>query len=118
MTLDWSTTLGTTVILLILGYFLRKIDAKVDSSAKDINMIRLQMAGLSAEFQKNITDTFNEVCKERQNSCVVSQNFRFKSLEESDKHNCQKIDHLEKQRKEAWEEQKKWNDRVERKLFG
>jgi hypothetical protein len=117
MVFDWSLFIGTTTLIAIIVYFLRKIDSKIDSNAKDVNAIRVQIAALSGELSTTAVQIFNQICKERQSGCWLVHETRFKALEESDKHTCQKVSHLEAERKDSWREQKSWNERIEKKIF-
>ena len=112
------STLLTLLLLPVVGYFLKRIHEKVEASAGDINAININMAGMGAEFSKNTTAAFNELCKERQGHCHASQLLRFKSLETSDGINCNKIHRLEDERKEAWVIQKVWNTKIEAFISG
>lgn len=120
--MDWIlpalSGLLTLILVPVVGYFLKKIHDRVEESADDINLIRLQMAGLGNEFSKNIIAAFNDLCKERQSHCSVLQITRFKALELSDKINCDKMVRLESDRKEAWILQKQWNERIENTITG
>lgn len=121
-TVDWTAIFTTVTLVSVIGYFLKrllnKIEEKVDTFTNDINQVRVQIAGLSGEFSKSAIEVFDKICKERQVSCGRFHETRFRTLEDGDKHNCQKIEHLEDERKEAWTQQRRWNERIEKRIFG
>lgn len=121
-TVDWTAIFTTVTLVSVIGYFLKrllnKIEEKVDTFTQDINQVRVQIAGLSGEFSKSAIEIFNTICKERQSSCVKLHENRFRTLEDGDKHTCHKIEHLENERKESWTLQRRWNEKIEKRIFG
>ena len=104
-------------VVAIIAYFLRKIDAKIEANTQDIIAIRVQTASFASEMGNGAIQAFNAVCKERQGSCSLLHGSRFQALEEGDRQNCQKITHLQADRKEAWKEQRRWNEKIEEVVY-
>lgn len=104
-------------VVATIAYLLRKIDAKIEANTQDIIAIRLQTAGFAAEMVNGAMQVFNNICKERQGACSQLHGSRFRTLEDGDRQNCQKIANLELDRKEAWKEQKRWNERIEEVVY-
>jgi hypothetical protein len=115
---NWTALFGLVVAAMtgmvgIVGYFLKKIHTRVETTSDEITKIHIKVASLSEEFRKSIIGTFNEICTERQGSCYKVHEARFKALEASDLLNCSKITHLEMERKDAWKDQRRWNEKID-----
>lgn len=111
---------GSGVLLLIIGYFLRKVDVKVDNTSSSVNglatEIKLFKAEIRSDIKEDMINVFNATCHERQVACATLQETKIKTGEARDSHICAKIAKLEAERKDDWRVQRSWNDKIEDKL--
>lgn len=125
---DTSTLVaGSGVLVLIVGYFLRKVDVKVDRTSAavsalgaDIQVFKVEVKNQISEVREDIKEdmvtVFNTTCHERQGACSILQETKMKAAEARASHICAKIARLEAERKDDWRLQRGWNERVEDKL--
>lgn len=105
----------------VLGYFLRKVLSSIDSHAEMINALKMdlavQLANSRADLKEDIASVFNDTCSERQGSCSRLQQAKLDTLQATHQAICAKIGRIDLERKEAWAEQRRWNDKLEEKVY-
>ena len=111
--------IGTLIFL--LGYFVRKVDKKIDihsdillSTKSDLT---LQLSNMRNELKTDITTVFNEICSERQGSCSRLQQAKLDTMTATHTAICAKLSRLDEERKNDWNQQRKWNDKVETTIY-
>jgi len=114
--------LGAIAALLgVIAYFIRKVLSKIDSHAETINAIKLdlgvQLANSRLLFREDMTSIFNDTCSERQGSCARLQQAKLDTLTATHTAICAKLGRLDVERKEAWSEQRRWNDKLEDMVY-
>jgi hypothetical protein len=102
-------------LILSIGYFTRKVLSKIDSNASLLSDIKfdfaLQLANSRIEFREDMVKIFNNSCAERQ--CSKLQQAKLDTLTATHTAICAKLNRLDVERKEAWAEQRRWNDKLE-----
>lgn len=101
----------------ILGYFIKKVLARIDDHATMMVDLKLdlttQLANARLNFREDIVTIFNNTCAERQGSCAQLQQSKLETLQATHTAICAKLGRLDVERKEAWAEQRRWNDKLE-----
>jgi hypothetical protein len=114
--------LGAIVTLAgILSYFIKKVLTSIDNHASMITELKLnlttQLADVRVDFRNDIISVFNDTCEERQGSCARLQQAKLDTLQATHTAICAKLGRLDVERKEAWSEQRRWNDKLEDKVY-
>lgn len=114
--------LGAIVALMgIIGYFIRKVLTRIDIHADTITAIKLelvtQLANIRMNLREDMAAVFNDTCAERQGSCARLQQAKLDTLTATHTAICAKLGRLDVERKEAWSEQRRWNDKLENAVY-
>jgi hypothetical protein len=115
-------TLGIIAALMtIITYFIRKVLSKIDTHTETINAIKLelvtQLSDIRVKFREDMTVIFNNTCEERQGSCARLQQAKLDTLTSTHVAICAKLGRLDTERREAWSEQRRWNDKIETNIY-
>jgi len=113
---------GVSCILLgVVGYFLKKVDNKIDSTATIVSTLKteipLQLATMRNDLKEDIVEAFNNICVERQGSCSRLQQAKLDTITATNSAICAKLGRLDAERKEAWSLQRRWNDKIESTIY-
>jgi outer membrane murein-binding lipoprotein Lpp len=113
---------GATCLLLgVVGYFLKKVDNKIDLTATIVSTLKaeipLQLATMRSDLKEDIVDAFNSICVERQGSCSRLQQAKLDTIMATNTAICAKLGRLDEERKEAWSLQRRWNDKIETTIY-
>lgn len=104
-----------------LGYFIKKVLSRIDTHADMINALKLdlaiQLANARANLKEDMAAVFNDTCSERQGSCSRLQQAKLDTLQATHTAICAKLGRLDVERKEAWAEQRRWNDKLETVVY-
>jgi hypothetical protein len=104
-------------LVAVLGYFIRQVLSKIDEHALTITALKLdlvtQLSGMRINFKEDITVLFNDTCSERQGACSRLQQAKLDTMQATHQAICAKLSRLDSERKEAWSEQRRWNDKYE-----
>jgi hypothetical protein len=103
--LDWPNLVANSTLFAVLGYFLKKVDKRIDDTARTVEGI-----------EDRIVARFNVVCEERQEACSALQGERLGHVKHTQSSFCGKLDKLEEQRREDWRHQRAWNEKIEDRL--
>lgn len=120
---EHPAAVGGIVVLLIaiVVYFLKKVDNKIDNHASLINTmqaeLKIQLATMRADLKEDIVEAFNDTCTERQGSCARLQQAKLDTIQATHTAICAKLARLDQERREAWSEQRRWNDKVETTIY-
>jgi hypothetical protein len=110
-----------TISGVILGYFIRKVLNKIDTHTEMISELKLdlttQLSDARINLRKDMTVIFNDTCTERQGSCSRLQQAKLDTLQATHAAICAKLGRLDVERKEAWAEQRRWNDKLETVVY-
>jgi hypothetical protein len=108
-------------LVTIVVYFLRKVAGKIDVHSDLIGSLstelKLQLSDMRANLKGDITGAFNEICSERQGSCSKLQQAKLDTLTATHTAICAKLARLDQERREAWNEQRRWNDKIETTIY-
>ena len=118
---------GGAILATVTAYFLRKVHSRVEDNAEkigelktDFKTLRVELRGdviqMRDDIKEDIIEIFNDVCHERQAGCAARQDLKMIGVETRERAICIKLDKLEEARREAWREQKQWNEKVENRL--
>jgi len=113
LAMDYTTLGGGAAMIAVVGYFLRKVDIKVDDNASVVNGLRTSMSEMRSGIRDDITLLFNTICHERQGACVKLQDIKFASGDATDSHICSRFAQLSADIKDNFRDQKEWNRRME-----
>ena len=113
LAMDYTTLGGGAAMIAIVGYFLRKVDSKVDDNASVVAGLRQSISEMRNGIRDDITVIFNTICHERQDACNKLQDIKFTSSNAGHAQVCSKFAQLNTDRKDNWREQKEWNRRME-----
>ena len=109
------------VLMFILGYFIRKVDKKIETHSDMITAIKgdltLQLVTMRGNIKEDIVEAFNDTCTERQGSCSRLQQAKLDTLTATHTAICAKLARLDTERREAWGEQRRWNDKIETTIY-
>jgi len=109
------------ILIFLLGYFIRKVDRKIDIHSDMIVATKsdliLQLANMRSELKTDITTVFNEICSERQGSCSRLQQAKLDTMTATHTAICAKLSRLDEERKNDWNQQRRWNDKVETTIY-
>jgi hypothetical protein len=113
-----SVAIALIVFLVaILGYFIKQVLSKIDEHALTISALKLelvtQLSSMRVNFKEDITVLFNDTCSERQGACSRLQQAKLDTMQATHQAICAKLSRLDSERKEAWGEQRRWNDKYE-----
>jgi hypothetical protein len=110
-----------TISGVILGYFIKKVLTKIDTHTEMISELKLdlttQLSDARINLRKDMTVIFNDTCTERQGSCSRLQQSKLDTLQATHAAICAKLGRLDVERKEAWAEQRRWNDKFETVVY-
>jgi hypothetical protein len=110
-----------TISGVILGYFIKKVLTKIDTHTEMISELKLdlttQLSDARINLRKDMTVIFNDTCTERQCSCSRLQQAKLDTLQATHAAICAKLGRLDVERKEAWAEQRRWNDKFETVVY-
>jgi hypothetical protein len=110
-----------TISGVILGYFIKKVLTKIDTHTEMISELKLdlttQLSDARINLRKDMTVIFNDTCTERQGSCSRLQQAKLDTLQATHAAICAKLGRLDVERKEAWAEQRRWNDKFETVVY-
>jgi hypothetical protein len=110
-----------TISGVILGYFIRKVLNKIDIHTDIISELKLdlttQLSDARVNLRKDMSDIFNGTCTERQGSCSRLQQAKLDTFQATHAAICAKLGRLDVERKEAWAEQRRWNDKLETVVY-
>ena len=117
-----ATTAGIiTLLLAALIYFVKKIDRKIDTHSDLITEVKselaLQLATQRSDIKDDVIAAFNDTCGERQGSCARLQQAKLETIQATHAAICAKIARLDEERREAWSQQRRWNDKVETTIY-
>ena len=109
------------ILIFLLGYFIRKVDRKIDIHSDMIVATKsdliLQLANMRNELKTDITTVFNEICSERQGGCSRLQQAKLDTMTATHTAICAKLSRLDEERKNDWNQQRRWNDKVETTIY-
>lgn len=105
------------ILTSILVYFIKKVDSKVDTISSIKSDIVIQLQNIRVEIRNDLTQAFNSICAERQGSCAKLQDQKLQSIIGANQAICNKIAKLDLERKEDWQEQHKWNQKIENIVY-
>jgi hypothetical protein len=109
------------VLMLILGYFIRKVARKIDTHSEMITTIKgdltLQLVTMRSNIKDDIVEAFNDICTERQGSCSRLQQAKLDTLTATHTAICAKLARLDEERRETWGVQRRWNDKIETTIY-
>ena len=109
------------VLMLILGYFIRKVARKIDTHSEMITTIKgdltLQLVTMRSNIKDDIVEAFNDICTERQGSCSRLQQAKLDTLTATHTAICAKFARLDEERRETWGVQRRWNDKIETTIY-
>jgi len=109
------------VLMLILGYFIRKVARKIDTHSEMITTIKgdltLQFVTMRSNIKDDIVEAFNDICTERQGSCSRLQQAKLDTLTATHTAICAKLARLDEERRETWGVQRRWNDKIETTIY-
>ena len=109
------------VLMLILGYFIRKVARKIDTHSEMITTIKgdltLQLVTMRSNIKDDIVEAFNAICTERQGSCSRLQQAKLDTLTATHTAICAKLARLDDERRESWGVQRRWNDKIETTIY-
>ena len=112
---------GVAILLAIVGYFLKKVDTKIDENTKTTTAIQvslpLQLSNMRSDIKDDIVEAFNNTCVERQGSCARLQQAKLDTITATNSAICAKLGRLDAERKEAWSLQRRWNDKIETTIY-
>jgi len=112
---------GVAILLAIVGYFLKKVDTKIDENTKTTTAIQvslpLQLSNMRSDIKDDIVEAFNNTCVERQGSCSRLQQAKLDTIMATNTAICAKLGRLDAERKEAWSLQRRWNDKIESTIY-
>jgi hypothetical protein len=110
-----------SILLVLLGYFIRKVDRKIDAHSEMINAIKtdltLQLATMRSDIKEDTTEAFSTICIERQGSCSKLQDAKLQVITATNTAICAKLSRLDDERREDWNIQRRWNDKVETTIY-
>ena len=105
----------------ILGYFIKKVLAKIDDHANMITELKLnlttQLSNARLNLREDMTTIFNDTCTERQGSCARLQQAKLDTLQATHAAICAKLGRLDEERKNDWIQQRRWNDKLETTIY-
>ena len=111
----------SAVLIATVGYFLRKVDVKVDLTSAAVASIKVdisnQLFSMREDIKKDIIEAFNSTCVERQGSCARLQQAKLDSIMSANVAICAKLSRLDDERREVWSIQRRWNDKVETCIY-
>jgi hypothetical protein len=109
------------ILIFILGYFIKKVDRKIDNHSDMIIATKsdliLQLANMRNELKSDITTVFNEICSERQGSCSKLQQDKLDTMTATNTAICAKLARLDEERRNDWNQQRRWNDKIETTIY-
>ena len=109
------------LLVAVVIYFAKKLDNKIDSHTDLISEVktelRIQLATNRDDIKADITEAFNDVCGERQGACSRLQQAKLETLQATHSAICAKIARLDEDRREAWTQQRRWNDKIETTIY-
>jgi hypothetical protein len=119
---------GGTVLLGVVGFFLKKTHDKIDSTAAVVNGLESKFNDRLDRFERQITsdlkvnkqeviEVFQDICHERQESCSVLRDTKLANVEERTKLACTKISKVMDDRARAWDKQEVINESIKRVLY-
>lgn len=117
-----AATAGVVILLIsVVVYFLKKVDSKIDNHASLISTmqaeLKVQLATMRADLKEDIVEAFNGICTERQGACARLQQAKLDTIQATHTAICAKLARLDQERREAWNEQRRWNDKVETTIY-
>lgn len=119
---------GGSILLGVVGYFLKKTHEKIDSTANAVNQIgkdvetKLDKLEIKLEIETKATKTeitqiFQDICHERQGACGKLRDAMLVSVENKAAAACGKIARVIEDRDKRWERQEQFNEQVKRVLY-
>ena len=103
---------GAAVILIgIVSFFLRKIDAKIDDTAREAASLKERILSIRDDLKEDMIEIFNLACHERQNACAKLQEVKIGLVEHQAKTCCAKMAALSLERERKWEKQERMNEK-------
>jgi hypothetical protein len=114
--------MGIIIFLLgIIGYFIKKVLTRIDLHTDIINSVKLdlatQLVNIRLNLREDMTIIFNNTCEERQGSCARLQQAKLDTLTSTHSAICAKLGRLDTERRDAWSEQRRWNDKIETTIY-
>ena len=108
---------GGSILLGVVGYFLRKTHEKIDKTATAIEALSEQIRKDSKTSRDEIIQTFQDICHERQGACSKLQKSELNTIAHKTQSNCNAITRLQEDREKRWEKQENINDNIKRVLY-
>jgi cell division protein FtsB len=109
------------LLVAIVVYFAKKLDTKIDGHSNLIaevkTELKVQLATNREDIKEDIIEVFNNVCGERQGACAKLQQAKLETLQATNAAICAKIARLDEDRREAWMQQRRWNDKIETTIY-
>lgn len=134
-----ALTGGGTVIMGVIGYFLKKQSDKIDNTAAAVTTLATKnaesIAALSDKFETRIDrleekmeldaksnkqetiQIFQDICHERQNACKLLRDEKLARVEAQTKVFCAKVERISEDRDKKWQKQDDLNERIKRVLY-
>jgi hypothetical protein len=104
-------TSAAVILIGIISFFLRKIDAKIDETAREAAVLKDKILNIRDELKEDMVEIFNYACHERQNACARLQEVKIGLVEHQAKTCCAKLAALSAEREKKWERQDRMNER-------
>lgn len=119
---------GSTILLGVVGYFLRKTDAKVDSTASAVELMGEKLEQRIDSLERKIAEDarhsrhefltiFQEACHERQDACSKLRDAKLLAVEHRAEAMCAKMRGIVDDRDRRWDKQETFNEKVREHIY-